>query len=165
MNIILLHRDLRMHDNPALFHGTNAEEALVVYVYDKKYWQGNGKSTFQLKFGMDCLKEVSNNLKNRNIPLHVFEGNYEKLKNWIEVNFPKSVIYMNHFTDIGYYRNDTNVFKRFYADQKRIKIFENFGIQTKNFNRDAWSIDWQKIMTKPILSEIKTSTPWSPKNI
>ena len=121
MNIILLHRDLRMHDNPALFHGTNAEEALVVYVYDKKYWQGNGKSTFQLKFGMDCLKEVSNNLKNRNIPLHVFEGNYEKLKNWIEVNFPKSVIYMNHFTDIGYYRNDTNVFKRFYADQKRIK--------------------------------------------
>ena len=120
MNIILLHRDLRMHDNPALFHGTNAEEALVVYVYDKKYWQGNGKSTFQLKFGMDCLKEVSNNLKNRNIPLHVFEGNYEELKNWIEVNFPKSVIYMNHFTDIGYYRNDTNVFKRFYADQKRI---------------------------------------------
>ena len=78
MNIILLHRDLRMHDNPALFHGTNAEEALVVYVYDKKYWQGNGKSTFQLKFGMDCLKEVSNNLKNRNIPMHVFEGNYEE---------------------------------------------------------------------------------------
>ena len=82
---------------------------------------------------MDCLKEVSNNLKNRNIPLHVFEGNYEKLKNWIEVNFPKSVIYMNHFTDIGYYRNDTNVFKRFYADQKRIKIFENFWNSNKKF--------------------------------
>ena len=63
MNIILLHRDLRMHDNPALFHGTNAEEALVIFVYDKNYWQGNGKSTFQLKFALDCLREVSDNLK------------------------------------------------------------------------------------------------------
>ena len=134
------------------------------YVYDKKYWQGNGKSYFQLKFGMDCLREVSANLKNKNIPLHIFEGNYEELKNWIEINFPKSVIYMNHFTDIDYYRTKTNVFKRFYADLKRIKIFENFGIQTKNFNRDAWSFDWQKIMTKPILSEVKTSDAWSPKS-
>ena len=165
MNIILLHRDLRMHDNPALFHGTNAEEALVVFVYDKNYWQANGKSAFQLKFAMDCLREVSDNLKNKNIPLHIFEGDYEELKNWIEINFPNSVIYMNHFTDIDYYRTRTNGFKRFYADQKRIKIFENFGIQTKNFNRDAWSFDWQKIMTKPILSEVKASAPWGLKDI
>ena len=121
MNIILLHRDLRVHDNPALFHGTNAEEALVVFVYDKNYWQGNGKSAFQLKFAMDCLREVSDNLKNKNIPLHIFEGDYEELKNWIEINFSNSVIYMNHFTDIDYYRTRTNSFKRFYLKISEIQ--------------------------------------------
>ena len=52
MNIILLHRDLRVNDNPALFHGTSSDNALVVYVYDKSYWQGNGKSDFQFKFAI-----------------------------------------------------------------------------------------------------------------
>ena len=80
MNIILLHRDLRVNDNPALFHGTSSDSALVVYVYDKNYWQGNGKSDIQFKFAMDCLSEVSDRLRKKNIPLHVFEGNYENLK-------------------------------------------------------------------------------------
>jgi len=165
MNIILLHRDLRVNDNPALFHGTSSDSALVVYVYDKSYWQGNGKSDIQFKFAMDCLSEVSDRLRKKNIPLHIFEGNYENLKIWIEMNFSESTVFMNHFTDIGYYKKSTDKFKRFYADLKRLKIYENFGIQTKNFNRDAWSSDWQQIMTKPILSEVETSSPIVFKNI
>ena len=140
-----------MNDNPALFHGTSSDSALVVYVYDKNYWQGNGKSDIQFKFAMDCLSEVSDRLRKKNIPLHIFEGNYK--------------VFMNHFTDIGYYKKSTNKFKRFYADLKRLKIYENFGIQTKNFNRDVWSSDWQQIMTKPILSEVETSSPMVFKNI
>lgn len=165
MNIVLLHRDLRVRDNPALFHGTKAEDALVIFVYDQEYWQGNGKSQFQMKFAMECLSEVSDNLKTKNIPLHIFEGNYESLQNWIEKKFPKSIIFMNHFTDIEYYRVNVNKFKSFYVNQKRLKLFENFGLQVKNFNRDCWSLDWQKIMNKPVLSEISHSTTSSFENV
>ena len=38
-------------------------------------------------------------------------------------------------------------------------IFEDFGIQTQNFDREKWSLDWHKIMKKELLpAPSKSST-------
>ena len=50
---------------------------------------------------------------------------------------------MNHFTDIAI-TEMILMFLNVLCRPKKNKNFKNFGIQTKNFNRDAWSFDWQK---------------------
>ena len=57
-DIVLIHRNVRMFDNPALFHGSKNQDYGVVYLYDQNYWQANGKSKIQLNFLFDCLKNL-----------------------------------------------------------------------------------------------------------
>ena len=49
-DIVLIHRNVRMFDNPALFHGSKNQDYGVIYLYDQNYWQANGKSEIQLNF-------------------------------------------------------------------------------------------------------------------
>ena len=58
-DIVLIHRNVRMLDNPALFHGSKNQDYGVIYLYDQNYWQANGKSEIQLNFLFDCLEAVS----------------------------------------------------------------------------------------------------------
>ena len=53
-DIVLIHRNVRMFDNPALFHGSKNQDYGVIYLYDQNYWQANGKSEIQLNFLFDC---------------------------------------------------------------------------------------------------------------
>lgn len=57
MNIVLLHKNLRISDNSALYHGCNADKSLIIYAYDKDYWSNNGKSERQFQFCLDSLGE------------------------------------------------------------------------------------------------------------
>ena len=75
-DIVLSHRNVRMFDNPALFHGSKNQDYGVVYLYDQNYWQANGKSEIQLNFLFDCLKDLDQRLKEKNSQIYVFSGNY-----------------------------------------------------------------------------------------
>ena len=71
-DIVLIHRNVRMFDNPALFHGSKNQDYGVVYLYDQNYWQANGKSEIQLNFLFDCLKDLDQKLKEKNSQIYVF---------------------------------------------------------------------------------------------
>ena len=74
MDIILLQRDLRLIDNPALFYGSKKRNYCVIYVYDKNYWKSYGRSPRQLKFAIDCLSELDKNLKRINCLLYTYDA-------------------------------------------------------------------------------------------
>ena len=164
MNIILLHKNLRISDNPALYFGCKAKESLIVYIYDKNYWQSNGKSQRQFKFCLDCLSELEQKLNELNRDLYVFEGDLDRLAKWINKNFPQSKIFLNQSTDIGYYKDQHKKFIKEFSSFKRLTEYEDFGIQTKNHNRDNWSSNWHRIMNQnlvppPEISSAKRSKP------
>ena len=164
MNIILLHKNLRISDNPALYFGCKAKESLIVYIYDKNYWQSNGKSQRQFKFCLDCLSELEQKLNELNRDLYVFEGDLDRLAKWINKNFPQSKIFLNQSTDIGYYKDQHKKFIKEFSSFKRLTEYEDFGIQTKNHNRDNWSSNWHRIMNQnlvppPEISSAKRSNP------
>ena len=76
IDIVILNRNLRMHDNAALYYGSKHSNFIVIYLYDETYWNGNGKSLRQLKFSNDCLNELNNNLIKINSELLVFAGSF-----------------------------------------------------------------------------------------
>ena len=136
MDIIILHRNLRLEDNSALFHGSVNQNYRVIYVYDKHYWSSDGRSPRQFSFLMDCMKEVQSGLRSLNSYIEVFEGSYSELSTYIEKNYPQSKIHYNHSTDTSYYRNQISKFKDTFKGSSRLNVYEDFGIQIDQFNRD-----------------------------
>ena len=112
IDIIILNRNLRLLDNAALFYGSLRSNYIVVYLYDEKYWNANGKSLRQLKFSNDCLEELNENLLKINSEINIFEGTFNELQRWIEKNFNDFFIHMNHCTDIKYFRDGFEKFKK-----------------------------------------------------
>ena len=159
-DIVLIHRNVRMLDNPALFHGSKNQDYGVIYLYDQNYWQANGKSEIQLNFLLDCLEDFDRKLKEKNSQVCVFSGNHLDLKKWIETHFPESVIHVNHCTDVGYFRDDFKSFRDYFLKKEKIKLYSDFGIQVKAPNRDKWASDWEDQMSKPLLKE-----PYANQNI
>ena len=154
-DIIIINRNLRILDNEALFYGSLRSNYIVIYLYDENYWNANGKSSRQLKFSNDCLKELNQDLKEVNSKINIFEGSFDDLKIWIHSNYKDFYIHMNHCTDVGYFRDGFERFKKHFQD--KIKIYDDFGLQLDNFNRDTWSRNWNHIMTKEILGSPKVS--------
>ena len=159
-DIVLIHRNTRMLDNPALFHGSKNQDYGVIFLYDQNYWQENGKSEIQLNFLLDCLEDFDGKLKEKNSQVCVFSGNHFDLQKWIEIHFPETIIHVNHSTDIGYFRNDFNNFRDFFLKKEKIKLYSDFGIQVQAPNRDKWARDWEDQMSKPLLKE-----PYANQNI
>ena len=167
VNIVLLHKNLRISDNSALYNGCNADKSLIIYAYDKAYWSNNGRSERQFRFCLDCLGELDEKLNKLNRDLFIFEGDLDELALWIDKNFPQSKIFLNQSTDIHYHRNLKAKFISKFEDSGRLYEFEDFGIQTKNHNRDDWSSNWHRIMTQKILPppQINHSSKIKPKDL
>ena len=155
IDIIILNRNLRLLDNAALYYGSLRSNFIVIYLYDKNYWKANGKSLRQLKFSNNCLEELNEELRKINSTINIFEGTFDELKNWIHSNYKEFSIHMNHCTDIGYFRDGFMRFKTHFRE--RLTIYDDFGLQLDNFNRDTWSRNWNQIMDKETLGSPKIS--------
>ncbi len=160
MDIVLLHRNLRIKDNEALYYGSQNQKYLVIYLFDKDYWNSNGKSSIQFQFAYDCLVSLDNELKELRSNIHIFEGNLYSLQEWIIRNYPKANIHFNHSTDIDYFRSQLNSFKQFFNAHDQFHTYSDHGIQLDNFDRDNWSKHWHKIMDQPLKLNPKANLHW-----
>ena len=100
IDIVILNRNLRLHDNAALYYGSLNSNYIIIHLYDENYWKANGKSVRQLKFSYECLQELDDNLKKIGSEINIFEGSFDDLKKWIKINFNDCCIHINHCTDI-----------------------------------------------------------------
>ena len=154
-DIIILNRNLRLLDNAALYYGSLKSNFIVIYLYDVDYWKANGKSSRQLKFSNDCLEELDEDLKKLNSKINVFNGSFYDLGKWIETNYNNFSIHINHCTDVNYFREGFNNFKENFKN--KITVYDDFGLQLNNFDRDTWSKNWNHIMNSDLLDIPKPS--------
>jgi deoxyribodipyrimidine photo-lyase len=154
-DIIILNRNLRLLDNAALYYGSLKSNFIVIYLYDVDYWKANGKSSRQLKFSNDCLEELDEDLKKLNSNVNVFNGSFYDLGKWIETNYNNFSIHINHCTDVNYFREGFNNFKENFKN--KITVYDDFGLQLNNFDRDTWSKNWNHIMNSDLLGVPKPS--------
>ena len=154
-DIIILNRNLRLLDNAALYYGSLKSNFIVIYLYDVDYWKANGKSSRQLKFSNDCLEELDKDLKNLNSKINIFNGSFYDLGKWIETNYNDFSIHINHCTDVNYFREGFDNFKENFKN--KITVYDDFGLQLNNFDRDTWSKNWNHIMNSDLLGVPKPS--------
>ena len=123
MDIVLLHKDLRMRDNPALYNASLRGKYIVLYPLDYDYWNNNGYSIRQLNFVDQSLEELNNELQKINSKIYIFQEPLEDLIIWIENNFPDSIIHLNHSTDVYEYRQSIFKLKNYFHRQGRIRCY------------------------------------------
>ena len=155
IDIVVLNRNLRLHDNAALYYGSLNSNYIVIHLYDENYWEANGRSARQLKFSYDCLQELDDNLKTIGSEINIFEGSFDDLKKWIKTNLNDYFIHINHCTDIDYFRKGFEKFKQDFGD--RLKVYDDFGLQLTNFDRDTWSKNWNHIMHSNLIDAPKVN--------
>ena len=153
IDIVILNRNLRLHDNAALYYGSLNSNYIVIHLYDENYWKANGKSVRQLKFSYECLQELDDSLKKIGSEINIFEGSFDDLKKWIKINFNDCFIHINHCTDIDYFRKGFEKFKQDFGD--RLKVYDDFGLQLTNFDRDTWSKNWNHVMHSSLIGAPK----------
>ena len=103
VDIIVLHKNIRLRDNAALFYGSQNNNYRIIFPYDSNYWTSNGRSLRQFQFFFDCLCELNQQLKDVNSKVEIFEGNLSDLKSYLEKKQPQCLIHMNYSTDTKYY--------------------------------------------------------------
>ena len=153
IDIVVLNRNLRLHDNAALYYGSLNSNYIVIHLYDENYWEANGRSARQLKFSYDCLQELDDNLKKIGSEVNIFEGSFDDLKKWIKINVNDCFIHINHCTDIDYFRKGFEKFKQEFGDG--LKVYDDFGLQLNNFDRDTWSKNWNHVMHSSLIDAPK----------
>ncbi|MDA9688137.1 deoxyribodipyrimidine photo-lyase [Gammaproteobacteria bacterium] len=163
IDIVVLNRNLRLHDNAALYYGSLNSNYIVIHLYDENYWEANGRSARQLKFSYDCLQELDDNLKTIGSKINIFEGSFDDLKKWIKTNLNDYFIHINHCTDIDYFRKGFEKFKQDFGD--RLKVYDDFGLQLTNFDRDTWSKNWNHIMHSNLIDAPKVNKNTAETNL
>ena len=147
-DIIIFHRNLRIRDNEALYHGSIRQKYRCIYIFDPKYWQGNGKSIRQLYFLKDCLIELDQNLKKLNSRLEIFIGDYKEFYKSLVNSNGQYNLYFNHSTDINYYNSQISSLINNAIKKYEVNVFRDFGVQRTNINRDQWSKLWDAQMNE-----------------
>ena len=71
--LVWLKKDLRLHDNPALYHACHVcdEGVSVVYVLDLEMWKKNNTSHYQITFILESLALLKEDLLKKNISFFI----------------------------------------------------------------------------------------------
>lgn len=71
MNIVWLRNDLRLRDNPALWHGAGAGPVTALYILSPGQWRRHGLAACKVDFILRNLVTLARDLAARGIPLRV----------------------------------------------------------------------------------------------
>jgi deoxyribodipyrimidine photo-lyase len=98
VSIFWFRRDLRLHDNAALFHALQSGQPVVpVFIFDRNILDHlEDKKDKRVEFIHTSLAQVQEKLLELGSTLHVFHG--EPLKIWKEIlkTYPVSAVFTNH---------------------------------------------------------------------
>ena len=108
-SIVWLRNDLRLLDNPALWHACNAsEEVVALYLITEDQWKSHGDAICKINFWLKNLSSLQNSLAELNIPLKILEA--EVYKNCPEVisKYCKEKNISNVYLNLEYPINELN---------------------------------------------------------
>lgn len=141
--MIWFKKDLRLSDNPALYHACKQcdEGVIAVYIIDCQMWENHNVADCQIEFILRGLRELSMDLDKIGIPLIVENINQTKL-------IPDFLLKLAQQTKVDklFLNNELEVNEK-YRDVSVIKLFDKNEIGSQCFN-DQLILPYEKILTK-----------------
>jgi deoxyribodipyrimidine photo-lyase len=123
-------RDLRVHDNPALFHAAEASrEVLAVYIASEKTWSSHHMSLSQKKWIRQNLDLLKKSLQLLNIPLIILKNDFysdchQTLASLVK-EFKVTSLYYNREYEFDEQRRDRKISHHFGKLGVKIHAFDD----------------------------------------
>ncbi|MBH43338.1 MAG: deoxyribodipyrimidine photolyase [Rickettsiales bacterium] len=158
ISIIWFRYDLRTNDNEALFQATLNHRCLPIYILDTNYCALKTTSHFHLNFINDSLEDLNLQLKKLNGNLNFYKGSTIEIFKYLLEKFKFTKVFSNKIFKNYFHSNLDTTIESFFLLNKIDWIQTNqFGIQLNKRVRGTWSKNWNSQISKPIVSDIRSS--------
>ncbi len=112
-SVVWFKRDLRVHDNEALFKALDQGPVVCLYILEPSYWRGLDTSKRQFEFLRESLLDLARDLKSIHLNLTVMTGEAIEVFSKIYESLPFRGVYSNQETgNFLTYRRDVQLQQR-----------------------------------------------------
>ena len=148
ISVVWLKRDLRLHDNEAVFNAINSKNrVLFVYVFEKNLMEDAHYSERHWNFIKESLSDINSQLAEYNTRVLAVKSEVLSFFKHIKWQLNITEVFSHMETGILKTFNRDKIFKRFCTNNS-IKWIENInnGVFRGRQNRENWKIDWESYM-------------------
>ena len=129
-SLFIFNSDLRLKNNPALSNASLKGSSLTaVFIFNPKKWNNHNESNLKIAFQIEHLKELSEKLKNLNIPLKIINANgiedeSKKIIDFVKKNEIQEV-FINKEYGVNEMQRDETLQKDLERMNKKLNIFDS----------------------------------------
>ena len=151
INILWFKKDLRIHDNEALFEASKSFKLLPIYIIENDLWSQNSYSDRQWQFCKESLIDLNQDLKKLGQELIIRTGDVIETFEEISKSFKIMGIYSHQETGDYYtYKRDQKIRNWTIKHNIPWKEYLQFAVFRGKTNRDFWANNWKKHLEKKI---------------
>lgn len=153
MNIVWLKRDLRLHDNEAIYNALNAGgKTLLLYIFEPLLMNDSHYNERHFDFIKQSLSEIQNELLANHTQILIVKGNAIDIFKKLIAIFPIKKVFSHIETGLKITYDRDIELKKFF-NNKNISWIENTnnGVFRGLLNRKIWKDNWVDYMKKPII--------------
>ncbi len=149
-SVVWFKRDLRVHDNEALFKALAQGPVLCLYILEPSYWGGLDTSKRQLEFLRESLLDLARDLKSIHLNLTLMTGEVIEVFSKIYESLPFCGVYSNQETgNFLTYRRDVQLKKWLKTQSIAWDESLQHGVLRGLQSRKNWSANWDLVMMAP----------------
>ena len=129
-SLFIFNSDLRLRNNPALSNASLKGSSLTtLFIFNPKKWNNHNESNLKIAFQIEHLKELSEKLKNLNIPLKLInadgiEDESKKIIDFVKKNEIQEV-FINKEYGVNEMQRDETLQKDLERMNKKLNIFDS----------------------------------------
>lgn len=138
--IVWFKKDLRVHDNEALFRGNQNSQCMALYIVEPEWIKSYEFDPSHWQFLKDSLKELQVSLDKLGIPLVFKVGSATSVFSEIYQQWPYTKVYSHLETGVDWtYQRDIKL--KYLFKEKGIEWheYQQFGVVRPSINRDRWA--------------------------
>ena len=153
INVVWLKRDLRLHDNEALFNAVRSgKRFLIIYAFENILLNDVHYNERHWNFIKESLADLNKELENYNTKIFSVQSDIISVFNQIQNFYKIGTVFSHQETGILVTYNRDKEFKR-YCRNNNIEWKENSnnGVQRGLQNRQDWFDNWDSYMNNELL--------------
>jgi deoxyribodipyrimidine photo-lyase len=149
-SVVWFKRDLRLHDNEALFSALEQGPVICLYILEPSYWAGRDTSRRQLDFLKESLLDLAKDLKSLNLNLTLMNGEAIDVFSKIYASSPLSAVHSYQESGNAItFKRDILVKKWLKSKNVRWSEYRQHGVLRGLTSRNQWNQQWDRLMNAP----------------
>ena len=149
--VVWLKRDLRLHDNEAIYNALNSgHKVLLVYVFEPSLQNDSHYSIRHWNFIKQSITDINQELKSYNTKVLAVSSEVIPFFSYLQTRYKIVRVYSHQETGLLKTYNRDKTFRRFCSNNS-IQWIENVnnGVFRGDHKREEWKEDWEIYMSSP----------------